>query len=198
MASVTYDAATRTVSEGGPSAVTRSTSRSMTASSSSSSGPRDAGSRRACGWWPGSRRSTTAPISSAIATSRASPRRTRRRDGVPELRALPPHDRRRQHEFRAQDGACSTQEERERVLEAARILDLDRLLERKPRALSGGQRQRVAMGRAIVRNPQVFLMDEPLKNLDARCASRRAGRLPRSNVASASPRSTSPTTRSRR
>src|SRR4051794_31835585 len=59
------------------------------------------------------------------------------------------------------------QEARERVLEAARILDLEPFLERKPRALSGGQRQRVAMGRAIVRQPQVFLMDEPLSNLDA-------------------------------
>jgi multiple sugar transport system ATP-binding protein len=55
-----------------------------------------------------------------------------------------------------------------RVQDAARILGLDGLLNRKPRALSGGQRQRVAMGRAIVRQPQAFLMDEPLSNLDAK------------------------------
>jgi multiple sugar transport system ATP-binding protein len=55
-----------------------------------------------------------------------------------------------------------------RVRDAARVLDLEPFLERKPRALSGGQRQRVAMGRAIVRQPQAFLMDEPLSNLDAK------------------------------
>jgi multiple sugar transport system ATP-binding protein len=55
-----------------------------------------------------------------------------------------------------------------RVLEAAKLLDLEPYLDRKPKALSGGQRQRVAMGRAIVRKPQVFLMDEPLSNLDAK------------------------------
>jgi multiple sugar transport system ATP-binding protein len=60
------------------------------------------------------------------------------------------------------------QEIETRVHEAARILGLTGLLDRKPKALSGGQRQRVALGRAIVRRPQVFLMDEPLSNLDAK------------------------------
>ena len=59
-------------------------------------------------------------------------------------------------------------ERKERVAEAARILNLTEYLDRKPKALSGGQRQRVAMGRAIVRKPQVFCMDEPLSNLDAK------------------------------
>jgi multiple sugar transport system ATP-binding protein len=57
---------------------------------------------------------------------------------------------------------------KQRVLEAAKLLDLEPYLDRKPARLSGGQRQRVAMGRAIVRQPQVFLMDEPLSNLDAK------------------------------
>src|SRR5438874_10771862 len=56
----------------------------------------------------------------------------------------------------------------QRVMEAARILDIEHLLDRKPKALSGGQRQRVAVGRAIVREPKAFLFDEPLSNLDAK------------------------------
>jgi multiple sugar transport system ATP-binding protein len=60
------------------------------------------------------------------------------------------------------------EERRQRVREVAKLLDLEPYLDRKPRNLSGGQRQRVAMGRAIVRRPQVYLMDEPLSNLDAK------------------------------
>src|SRR5215510_5246808 len=62
----------------------------------------------------------------------------------------------------------SKEDRAKRVGEAAKLLGLEEYLDRKPKALSGGQRQRVAMGRAIVRNPQVFLMDEPLSNLDAK------------------------------
>ncbi len=65
-------------------------------------------------------------------------------------------------------GGVSRAEIRQRVAEAARILELEPFLQRKPRQLSGGQRQRVAMGRAIVRQPRAFLMDEPLSNLDAK------------------------------
>ena len=63
---------------------------------------------------------------------------------------------------------CSKDEIDKRVREAAHILNITEYLDRKPKALSGGQRQRVAIGRAIVRNPAVFLMDEPLSNLDAK------------------------------
>ena len=80
----------------------------------------------------------------------------------------------------------------QRVEEAARILDLEPYLDRKPKALSGGQRQRVAMGRAIVRKPQVFLMDEPLSNLDAKL---RVQTRTRCSVSWASPPCTCPTTR---
>ncbi|MGB3373812.1 MAG: sn-glycerol-3-phosphate ABC transporter ATP-binding protein UgpC [Microbacterium sp.] len=70
--------------------------------------------------------------------------------------------------FALKIGGIGKDERARRVLDAAKLLDLVPFLERKPKALSGGQRQRVAMGRAIVRSPQVFLMDEPLSNLDAK------------------------------
>jgi sn-glycerol 3-phosphate transport system ATP-binding protein/multiple sugar transport system ATP-binding protein len=70
--------------------------------------------------------------------------------------------------FALDNAKVSKAETRERVAEAARILQLENLLDRKPGQMSGGQRQRVAMGRAIVRNPKVFCMDEPLSNLDAK------------------------------
>jgi len=70
--------------------------------------------------------------------------------------------------FALKIAGVAKEERATRVLEAAKLLDLEPYLSRKPKALSGGQRQRVAMGRAIVRQPQVFLMDEPLSNLDAK------------------------------
>ncbi|GAA3054148.1 MULTISPECIES: sn-glycerol-3-phosphate ABC transporter ATP-binding protein UgpC [Actinomycetes] len=70
--------------------------------------------------------------------------------------------------FALKIAGVSKEERAQRVKEAAKLLDLEPYLDRKPKALSGGQRQRVAMGRAIVRSPKVFLMDEPLSNLDAK------------------------------
>jgi sn-glycerol 3-phosphate transport system ATP-binding protein len=70
--------------------------------------------------------------------------------------------------FALRNAGVSRAETRQRVLEVAGMLELTELLDRKPSKLSGGQRQRVAMGRAIVRRPQVFCMDEPLSNLDAK------------------------------
>jgi sn-glycerol 3-phosphate transport system ATP-binding protein len=67
----------------------------------------------------------------------------------------------------------------QRVRETARLLQIDELLERKPGQLSGGQRQRVAMGRALVRQPKAFLLDEPLSNLDAKLRNQVRGDLKR-------------------
>ena len=94
----------------------------------------------------------------------------RHRHGVPVLCALPAHEGLRQHglrhEARRRPGGRHPGSGRE----AAKLLQIDHLLDRLPKQLSGGQRQRVAIGRAIVRDPRVFLFDEPLSNLDAALA----------------------------
>ena len=91
----------------------------------------------------------------------------RHRHGVPVLRALPAHEGLRQHGLRHEAAKAGADDIRKRVEKAAKLLQIDHLLDRLPKQLSGGQRQRVAIGRAIVRDPQVFLFDEPLSNLDA-------------------------------
>ena len=107
--------------------------------------------------------------SSATATSPTCPPKDRDIAMVFQNYALYPHMTVAENMGFALKIAGVTKEERaKRVLEAAKLLDLEEYLDRKPKALSGGQRQRVAMGRAIVRQPQVFLMDEPLSNLDAK------------------------------
>ena len=94
---------------------------------------------------------------------------SRHRDGLPELCAVPAHDALRENmAFGLKLRRMPEGEIDQRVTEAARILGPRELLERLPKRCRGGQRQRVAMGRAIVREPQAFLMDEPLSNLDAK------------------------------
>ena len=99
--------------------------------------------------------------------------------------------------FALTNAKVASSEVKQRVAEAAKILELEQLLDRKPGELSGGQRQRVAMGRAIVRNPKVFCMDEPLSNLDAKLRVSPARRSPACSAGSGSRPSTSRTTRSR-
>jgi len=84
------------------------------------------------------------------------------------VRALSADDRGPKHWLLPTHKKGSKQEVNRRVKEAAEVLGLTKWLDKRPGTLSGGQRQRVAMGRAIVRNPSVFLMDEPLSNLDAK------------------------------
>ena len=94
--------------------------------------------------------------------------RARYRDGVPGLRALSAHVGPPESRIRPEDARREAQRDRSGGATDRGILQIESLLERKPKALSGGQRQRVAIGRAIAREPGLFLFDEPLSNLDAK------------------------------
>ena len=132
-------------------------------------GPPGAARRRLCGWWPGWRRSRAARSRSAIASSTTCRRRTATSRwcsrATRSTRTSPSSDN---IAFGLRLRKLPKEVVDQRIAWAAKLLDLTPYLARKPKELSGGQRQRVAMGRAIVREPQVFLMDEPLSNLDAK------------------------------
>ena len=164
----------------------------------SCSGPQAAARRRRCrmiaglelptsGQYPARRRGRHLP-------ARA---RARHRLRLPALRALSAHERAAEHRLPAEVPGHAAAEIRRSVEEAARILRIDHLLDRPVSGLAGGDRQRVALGRAIVRRPKAFLMDEPLGTLDAEFRTSWCGELRACTIASAPPPSTSPTTSSR-
>jgi multiple sugar transport system ATP-binding protein len=134
----------------------------------SSSGPPDAERRPRCGWWRAWRRSPRARWRSAIGSSTTSRRRIATSRWFQSYALYPHLSVRENIAFGLRVRGLPRDEINSRVEEAADTLGLSELLDKKPRNLSGGQRQRVAMGRAIVRNPAAFLMDEPLSNLDAK------------------------------
>ena len=132
-------------------------------------GPSGAARRPRSAWWPGSRASARASLRIGERVVNNMPARDRDIAMVFQSYALYPHLTVYDNiAFGLRLRKAPKAEIDRRVREAAHVLGLTEYLERKPRALSGGQRQRVAMGRAIVRQPQAYLMDEPLSNLDAK------------------------------
>ena len=169
MAGVTFDQISKVYPDGTRAVNAHRASRSATASSWSSSARRGAARRRRCAWSPGSRRSPRASLRIGDRVVNHVPSRDRDIAMVFQSYALYPHLSVYENiAFGLRLKKLPKGEIDKRVQKAARTLGLERLLKRKPRNLSGGQRQRVAMGRAIVREPAAFLMDEPLSNLDAK------------------------------
>ena len=170
MATVTFQHATRIYpGQDAAGGRRRSTSRSATASSSSSSVRPGAASRRRLRMLAGLEPIDDGAVLIGERDVTMVPPKDRDIAMVFQSYALYPHMTVAENiGFHLKITKVPKAEREQRVREAARILDLDDYLDRKPAKLSGGQRQRVAMGRAIVRQPQVFLMDEPLSNLDAK------------------------------
>ena len=196
MASVSFEHVTKLFD--GHDRRQRPRSRSPTASSSSSSARPAAARRPRCGCSPGSRRSRGRILIGDRVVNNVAPA-SRDIAMVFQSYALYPHMTVYDNlAFGLRNHKVPKHEIDRRVQRAAEILELDELLKRKPKQLSGGQRQRVALGRAIVREPKAFLMDEPLSNLDAKLRVQTRAEILKLQHRSRRRRSTSRTTRSRR
>ena len=153
--------------DSGPSAM--STSRSTTAHCSSSLAHPAAGRRRCCAWLPASRRPRPVRWSSTELSSTTSARASATIALASQSYALYPHMSVAENiGFPLRVDGFHRRRIEEHVSQVARLLQLDDVLDRTPRQLSGGQQQRTAIGRAIVRDPRLLLLDEPMSNLDAK------------------------------